>query len=103
MRRYRIAVVPGDGIGQEIVPAALKILEKVSSQFNFTNEKQTFGWGAGYYRNHGEFMPANGLEILSGFDTILFGAVGMPDVDDTLPAKDYTFKVRTGFQLYVNF
>jgi len=103
MRRYRIAVVPGDGIGQEIVPAALKVLEKVSSQYNFTIEKQTFSWGAGYYRNHGEFMPANGLEILSGFDTILFGAVGMPDVDDTLPAKDYTFRVRTGFQQYVNF
>jgi len=103
MKRYRIAVVPGDGIGKEVVPAALKVLEKVSLQQNFATEKQTFDWGAGFYMKHGEFMPANGLKELSVFDAILFGAVGLPDVDDTLPAKDYTFKVRTGFQQYVNY
>jgi tartrate dehydrogenase/decarboxylase/D-malate dehydrogenase len=48
-------------------------------------------------------MPSNGLEILKPFDAIFFGSVGLPEVDDTLPAKDYTFKVRTGFQQYVNY
>jgi tartrate dehydrogenase/decarboxylase / D-malate dehydrogenase len=103
MKNYKIAVVPGDGIGHEIVPAALNVLTKVSEKYGFTIEKQDFDWGAGYYRKNGEFMPKNGLDKLKDFDAVLFGAVGLPEVDDTLPAKDYTFKVRTHFQQYVNY
>ncbi len=103
MKNYKIAVVPGDGIGHEIVPAALKVLDKVAHSYSFSVEKQEFDWGAGYYKQNGEFMPANGLETLKSFDAVLFGAVGLPEVDDTLPAKDYTFKVRTHFQQYVNY
>lgn len=103
MKQYNIAVVPGDGIGHEIVPAALKVLDRVSAKFGFSVSTQHFDWGAGYYKQHGTFMPSDGLETLRGFDAVLFGAVGLPDVDDTLPAKDYTFKVRTHFQQYVNF
>jgi len=103
MKKYKIAVVPGDGIGKEIVPAALKVLDKISGIQAFETDIQQFEWGAGYFKQHGHFMPANGLQTLLNFDSILFGAVGLPDVDDTLPAKDYTFKVRTGFQQYVNY
>jgi tartrate dehydrogenase/decarboxylase / D-malate dehydrogenase len=103
MKNYKIAVVPGDGIGHEIVPAALKVLNKVSEKYGFTVAKQEFPWGAGYYKQHGEFMPKDGLDKLKDFDAVLFGAVGLPEVDDTLPAKDYTFKVRTHFQQYVNY
>jgi len=103
MKNYKIAVVPGDGIGHEIVPAALKVLSEISEKYGFTVEKQEFPWGAGYYKNNGEFMPKDGLETLKAFDAVLFGAVGLPDVDDTLPAKDYTFKVRTHFHQYVNY
>jgi len=103
MKTYNIAVVPGDGIGHEIVPAALKVADALGKQFNFKLEKEYFPWGAGNYLKKGEFMPANGLEILKPFDAIFFGSVGLPEVDDTLPAKDYTFKVRTGFQQYVNY
>lgn len=103
MKAYRIAVVPGDGIGKEIVPAAFSVLEKVSGRHGFTLEPGYFEWGAGYYREHGHFMPDDGLEVLSGFDAILFGAVGLPEVDDTLPAREFTFKVRTGFEQYVNY
>ncbi len=103
MKQYNIAVVPGDGIGHEIVPAALKVLEHVAKKYDFSVSKQEFDWGAGYYKQHGMFMPVNGLDMLGGFDAVLFGAVGLPDVDDTLPAKDYTFKVRTHFQQYVNY
>ncbi|MGQ9620578.1 MAG: isocitrate/isopropylmalate dehydrogenase family protein [Bacteroidales bacterium] len=103
MKKFKIAVVPGDGIGNEIVPAALKVLDKISRKDRLIIEKQYFNWGAGLYKKNGFFMPGDGLEILRNFDAILFGAVGLPDVDDTLPAKDYTFKVRTGFQQYVNY
>ena len=103
MKTFRIAVVPGDGIGPEIVPAALKVVEALGEKMGFQLKKEFFPWGAGNYLKHGEFMPANGLEILKPFDAIFFGSVGLPEVDDTLPAKDYTFKVRTGFQQYVNY
>jgi tartrate dehydrogenase/decarboxylase/D-malate dehydrogenase len=100
--KYRIALVPGDGVGEEITPAGVKVLEKTADSYGFHVAFDEFGYGAGYYKEHGVFMPADGLEILAGYDAILFGAVGLPDVDDTLPAKDYTFKVRTYFDQYVN-
>jgi tartrate dehydrogenase/decarboxylase/D-malate dehydrogenase len=102
-RSYRIALVPGDGIGKEIIPAGYKVLEKAASSYGFKISYEEFGYGAGYYKEHGAFMPPDGLDKLKIFDAILFGAVGLPDVDDTLPAKDFTFKVRTGFKQYVNY
>lgn len=100
---YRIAVVNGDGIGHEIVPASLEVLEQVASLYNFELAFTSFPWGAGHYLKHGTFMPEDGLETLSSFDAIYFGAVGLTEVDDTLPAMLYTFKVRTHFQQYVNY
>ncbi|MEZ5040241.1 MAG: tartrate dehydrogenase [Saprospiraceae bacterium] len=102
MKNYKIAIVNGDGIGHEIVPASLKVLEAVAASYPFTLSTTAFPWGAGYYKEHGEFMPADGLATLGQFDAILFGAVGLPEVDDTLPFKLYTAKVRTHFQQYVN-
>jgi len=102
-KTYRIAVVNGDGIGHEIVPASLEVLEQVANLYNFQLEFTSFPWGAGHYLKHGAFMPEDGLETLSGFDAIYFGAVGLTEVDDTLPAMLYTFKVRTHFQQYVNY
>ena len=103
MKTYKIAVVYGDGVGHEIVPAGMKVMDKVAEKHGFKLEYEIFPWGAGYYKEHGDFMPENGLEILGKFDAIYFGAVGLPDVDDTLPAMMYTFKVRTGFSQYVNY
>jgi len=103
MKTYRIAAVPGDGVGPEVIPAGLLVLGRAADQFGFSIETTAFEWGAGYYKKHGHFMPKDGLDILSRFDAVYFGAVGLPDVDDTLPAKDYTFKVRTGFMQYVNY
>jgi tartrate dehydrogenase/decarboxylase/D-malate dehydrogenase len=102
MKTYKIAVVPGDGIGREIVPAGMAVLHEVANQFGFRLETEEFPYGAGYYRQHGEFMPDSALETLKGFDAIYFGAVGLPEVDDTLPAMLYTFRVRTAFNQYVN-
>ncbi|MCX8036427.1 MAG: tartrate dehydrogenase [Candidatus Sumerlaeia bacterium] len=103
MKSYRIAVVPGDGIGNEIVPVGLEILQTVAERHGFQLQIQTFPWGAGYYKAHGEFMPPDSLETLKAFDAIYFGAVGLPDVDDRLPAKCYTFRIRKAFQQYVNY
>jgi tartrate dehydrogenase/decarboxylase/D-malate dehydrogenase len=103
MKSYRIAVVPGDGIGPEVIPAGLEVLDRAAGKLGFSIEATHFDWGAGCYKKHGYFMPADGLDVLRKFDAVYFGAVGLPDVDDTLPAKDYTFKVRTGFQQYVNY
>ncbi len=103
MSNYKIAVVPGDGIGKEIVPEGLRVIEAVAKKHNFSIETEEFGWGAGYYLEHNMFLPEDGLDTLKKFDAVYFGSVGLPAVDDTLPAKDYTFKVRTNFNQYVNY
>ena len=100
---HNIAVVPGDGIGREITPITLNVVREALKPSGGTIETTEFPFGAGHYQKHGAFMPPDGLEILRPFDAILFGAVGLPDVDDTLPAKDFTFKVRCGFRQYVNY
>lgn len=103
MNTYKIAVVNGDGVGHEIVPAGMKVMDKAASKYGFKLEYEVFPWGASYYKEHGDFMPPDGLETLKKFDAIYFGAVGLPEVDDTLPAMMYTFKVRAGLSQYVNY
>jgi len=103
MKQYNIAVIPGDGIGHEIIPVGLKVLNAAASHHNFELATEFFPWGAGYFKDCGAFMPSDGLDILRPFDAIYFGAVGLPDVDDTLPAKCLTFAIRKGFEQYVNF
>jgi tartrate dehydrogenase/decarboxylase/D-malate dehydrogenase len=102
-RRYRIACVPGDGIGPEIIPEGRKALEAVAAAEGITLEFETFPWGAGHYKETGEFMPPDGLDLLHGFDAVYFGAVGLPEVDDRLPFAKYTGAVRRGLEQYVNF
>jgi len=102
-REYRIAVVPGDGIGWEIVPLGVQVLQAVAERSGFELTTETFPYGAAYYKKTGKFLPNDGLEILRQFDAIYFGAVGLPDVDDTLPAKLFTFHIRKSFNQYVNY
>ena len=102
-KTYKLAVVNGDGVGNEIVPAGMTIVEAAAKKFGFNIETENFPYGAGYYLKHGQFMADDALEKLKKFDAVYFGAVGLPAVDDTLPAKDYTFKVRTEFAQYVNY
>lgn len=103
MSKYNIALIPGDGIGPEIVPAGVAVLDATAEKFGFELSYREFPYGAGYYKKTGQFMPDDALETLKGFDALYFGAVGLPDIDDTLPAKLFTFKVRTGFEQYVNY
>jgi tartrate dehydrogenase/decarboxylase/D-malate dehydrogenase len=69
----------------------------------FELSTETFSYGAAYYRKTGKFLPDDGLDVLKRFDAIYFGAVGLPDVDDTLPAKLFTFHIRKSFNQYVNY
>lgn len=103
MAIHHIAVVPGDGIGNEIIPPTLAVLQAAMGPTGGRLETTRFPFGAGHYKTHGAFMPSDALDVLRRFDAILFGAVGLPEVDDTLPAKEYTFKIRCGFRQYVNY
>ncbi|MRR39447.1 tartrate dehydrogenase, partial [bacterium] len=67
MKTYRIAAVPGDGVGPEVIPAGLLVLGRAADRFGFSIETTTFEWGAGYYKKHGHFMPKDGLDFLSVF------------------------------------
>jgi tartrate dehydrogenase/decarboxylase/D-malate dehydrogenase len=81
----------------------MAVLGALADKFNFKLESTSFAWGAGYYKQHGHFLPARGLDTLKKFDAIYFGAVGLPEVDDTLPFKLFTNYVRTHFKQYVNY
>jgi tartrate dehydrogenase/decarboxylase/D-malate dehydrogenase len=82
MRRHRIAVVPGDGIGREVTAAALEVLEAAGRAHGFALGRTEHPWGCDHFVETGRMMPADGIETLRGSDAILLGAVGRPDVPD---------------------
>ena len=104
MKTYRIATIPGDGIGQEVVPAGRQVLQAVaaSSGGAFGFEFEDFGWGGDWYRAHGEMMPANGLDALRGKDAILFGSAGDPHIPDHVTLWGLRLKICQGFDQYAN-
>jgi len=76
---YKIASIPGDGIGPEVISAGITVLKKLASALNtFDLEFEHFDWSSEYYKKHGKYLPDDGLETLKKFDAILFGAVGAP-------------------------
>jgi len=83
MRTHRIAAIGGDGIGPEVVNAGLQVLKACAERDGgFAIDVEPFDWGSDYYRKHGVMMPEDGADQLRGFDAILFGAVGAPDIPD---------------------
>jgi tartrate dehydrogenase/decarboxylase/D-malate dehydrogenase len=103
MKTYRIATVPGDGIGKEVVPSGRQVLEALSaSEGTFRFEFENFNWGADYYRRHGEMMPANGLESLRANDAILFGSAGDPGIPDHVTLWGLRLKICQGLDQYAN-
>jgi tartrate dehydrogenase/decarboxylase/D-malate dehydrogenase len=100
---HRIAVIPGDGIGNEVVPMALEVFDAAGERFGFSFEWTHFPWGCEYFLEHGEMMPANGVEILSEFESVFLGAVGAPGVDDHVSLWGLLIPIRRGFDQYVNF
>jgi len=103
MKNYRIATIPGDGIGKEVVPAGRQVLEALardSSAFRF--EFENFGWGGDWYRAHGVMMPADGLDALKDKDAILFGSAGDPHIPDHITLWGLRLKICQGFDQYAN-
>ena len=103
MRQHKIAVIPGDGIGQEVIPAGLTVLQtlqQISGDFELLTE--TFPWGSDYYREHGRMLPDNALDTLRSFDAIYFGAVGDPAIPDHITLWALRLFICQGFDQYAN-
>jgi tartrate dehydrogenase/decarboxylase/D-malate dehydrogenase len=103
MREYKIAAMPGDGIGKEVIPAGvsvLRVLEERCGDFRLLVEN--IPWGSDYYRATGRMMPADGLEVLRKFDAIYFGAVGDPDIPDHITLWDLRLNICQSFDQYAN-
>ena len=101
---YRIAVIPGDGIGKEVVPEGVRVLEKASAKFGFALKLDWFDFAScDYYLKHGDMMPEDWKEKLTGYDAIYFGAVGWPaKVPDHISLWGSLVKWRREFDEYVN-
>jgi tartrate dehydrogenase/decarboxylase/D-malate dehydrogenase len=100
MKTYRIAVIPGDGIGLEVVPAAIRALDTAAALSAFRLEWESFPWGSAHYFSHGRMMPEDALDRLRPFDAILFGAVGDPRIQDNVTLNGLLLPIRRGFDQY---
>ncbi|WP_240416335.1 tartrate dehydrogenase [Paenibacillus periandrae] len=104
MKKFELAVIPGDGIGKEVVPAALEVLDTLADvhggiSFTYTS----FPWSCDYYMEHGQMMPDDGLQTLQGFEAIFLGAVGDPTrVPDHISLWGLLIKIRREFEQVIN-
>ena len=101
MTTYRVAVIPGDGIGSEVIDQGLRVLKGLGRRFDFGWKFTSLPWGSDYYFKHGRMMPEDGLETLRPFDAIYFGAVGHPDIHDHVTLNNLLLPIRRGFDQYV--
>jgi tartrate dehydrogenase/decarboxylase / D-malate dehydrogenase len=102
MQRFSIAVIPGDGVGKEVLPAALLVLEAIGSRFDTSFDLHEFDWGAEYYFRNGRMMPADALEQLRPMDAILLGAVGDPKIPDHITLNGLLLPIRRTFDQFAN-
>ena len=102
MASYKIALIPGDGIGKEVLPEAVTVLEKVGGKFGISFAWQEFDWSCETYAKTGRMMPEDGIEQLSTFDALFLGAVGYPGVADHVSLWGLLIPIRRAFRQYVN-
>jgi tartrate dehydrogenase/decarboxylase/D-malate dehydrogenase len=102
MAAFRIAVIEGDGIGKEVVPAARFVLEISARRHGFDLAWEDFDWGCDLYERSGRMMPADGLARIAGHDAIFLGAIGWPTVPDHVSLWNLLIPIRRQFQQYVN-
>ena len=103
MRRHRIAVIAGDGVGREVVPVGMRVLSAAAAadgEFELAFEE--LPWGTEHYLRTGRMMPEDGFETLRGFDAVYLGAIGSPEVPDHLTLWGLLLPIRQRFDLYVN-
>ena len=103
-RKYRLAVIPGDGIGKEVVPEGLRVLEAAAKKFNFELTLDSFDFAScDYYQKHGKMMPDDWKAQIGSHDAIFFGAVGMPSIlPDHISLWGSLIQFRREFDQYVN-
>ncbi|HEY3767011.1 MAG TPA: tartrate dehydrogenase [Gaiellales bacterium] len=100
MRRHRIAVIGGDGVGPEVVAQGIRVLDAVCD--GFALEWEHLPWGSDHHARTGALMPADGLRVLEGFDAVYLGAVGSPSVPDHITLWGLLLPIRQRFDLYLN-
>jgi len=100
VKAYRIASIPGDGIGNEVIPAGIEVLQKLATDFRL--EFKHFDWSSKRFKETGAYIPEGGLQELKKFDAIFFGAVGAPDVPDHLSLWGLRLPICQGFDQYAN-
>lgn len=102
MKTYRIAAIPGDGIGREVIPAGIEVLEALAKSEGFALQFESFDWSSERYKKTGAYIAEGGLAKLKGFDAIFFGAVGAPDVPDHVSLWGLRLPICQGFDQYAN-
>ncbi len=102
MKTLTIAVIAGDGVGQEVVPQAKRVLEKAAHKHDLTFAFQDFDWGAAHFFRWGKMMPSGALDLLQPCDAILLGAVGHPVIPDHTTLNGLLLPIRRAFDLYAN-
>ena len=102
MAEYNISVIPGDGIGKEVIPEGVKILDSLSSHFDISFNWNEFDWSCEHFSKAGKMMPDDGLEQLAEDDAIFLGAVGFPGVPDHVSLWGLLIPIRRAFHQYVN-
>jgi len=102
VKSYKIAVIEGDGIGHEVVPEGLRVLEAAGRRFDIAFSWHHFDWSCQTYLKTGQMMPKDGLDQLRDFDAIYLGAVGYPGVPDHISLWGLLIPIRRAFQQYVN-
>ena len=102
-KSFKLAVIPGDGIGREVTAEAVKVIEAVGQKFGRTFELEQLPWSADYYLQTGVTIPPNGYDTLRQFDAIFIGALGDPRVPDNRHARDILLGTRFELDLYVNY
>ena len=101
-KTYKIAVIPGDGIGREVVPEGQRVLEATGRKFGIGFKWEEFPWSCEYRAKHGRMMPEDGLASIRTHDAVFFGACGFPGVPDHVSLWELLIPMRRGFDLYVN-
>jgi len=103
MKTYKVAAIPGDGIGTEVVAAGVEVLEAVAKRAgSFTFKFDHFDWGGDYYKKHGKMMPDDGREQIRKYDAILFGSAGHPDIPDHITLWGLRLAICQPFDQYAN-
>jgi tartrate dehydrogenase/decarboxylase/D-malate dehydrogenase len=102
MSKYKIAVIPGDGIGKEVVPEGMRVLEAAGQRFGLSFQWDEYPWSCEYYAGTGRMMPEDGLDTIRRHDAIFLGAVGFPGVPDHVSLWGLLIPIRRQFRQYVN-